>query len=639
MRIMIPIIKKQQEDELLYSWLHRLVDANGLSISVFVEAYLGTNEKKSQIGILNWDIREEFVSFAKNIRKTKTLAEIYLESSIYGFESMWMTKGQQTRYVNNVFRRKDKLNTSVNTLIKEIRICKNCYEEDLKQGITYLHRKHQISGVNICYKHKNRLLKFVGSKGQECEFIMSGYKEIESQIDIQSLIAYTEYVTKLFDAHINTDIKTIKTVLFERLKECGYSVKDQYESLKIDLDKWEHKDLLPENIELFLKVKLITADYVTATEIVPFLMFLYPDVQELCSKIETEDAILIDRTCPVCGLGYCSTPYSEIIGFGCPNCDTKLSIQERFRNCISKIDSNYVFQDEFVSLDKKIAVYHKTCQQYFDMKPRKFLYEGTRCKCESLINEWDAREKIEKHKGFRLIEFSGSNVPVIIYNESCGHTFTCNYFKFLNFPGCRVCKPKHMTAEIFAERINRLVGDEYRIIKGYVDQRTKIVLEHKICGERQSFKPAHFLDGQRCRLCTKLEAGWNQQFELLHEYQKEFGHVNVAKREEYRGIALGTWCQRMRADYKKGKLAKIQIDKLEAIGFDWDPLETEWMRRYKQYKRYIEATGGSEIARRTDFEGEHLGAWVETQRKWYAKGKMSVERISLLKRIGVEFIS
>ena len=634
---MIPKVKKWQEDELLYSWLHRLAEANGLSMAVFMEGYLGIADGNYTMGQLTLDVRKEYVSFAKNIRTTKTLSELYWESSIYGFESMWMTKEQQARYVNNVFRKRDAFNSPVNTLIQKAHLCKECYEEDMKRKMPYLRCKHHISGVITCYKHKTRLLEYVGRKGHECEYQLSDYKEIESDKNISSLNAYTEYATALFDAYINTDIRTIRNVLFEEIRANGYSAENGYERLRHDLNEWKYKDLLPENIKQFLLVKLIGTSNVKATEIIPFLMYFLPDIRTLQQRVETDDGILEERTCKVCGLEYCTTSYAEKVGFECPDCEAKLPIQRRFKRYVARLDSNYEFKEEFVSLDKKLSVYHKVCNQDITIKPRGFLYEGTRCKCEAVINEWDAKEKIEKHKGFRLIEFNGSNNPVTIYSESCGHTFPCNYFKFLDFPGCRVCKPKHMTAEIFAERIYKLVGDEYRIIEGFVDQHTKVVLEHKICGERQPFKPSHFLDGQRCKHCTKLEAGWNKQYELLCEYQKEFGHVNVLKRDEYGGIALGVWCQRMRSEYRNGKLSKYQINKLEVIGFDWDPLETEWMRRYKQYKRYVEATGSLEITRKTDFEGEHLGAWVETQRKWYAKGKMSEKRIALLKQIGVEF--
>ena len=74
------------------------------------------------------------------------------------------------------------------------------------------------------------------------------------------------------------------------------------------------------------------------------------------------------------------------------------------------------------------------------------------------------------------------------------------------------------------------------------------------------------------------------------------------------------------------------------MGFDFDPLETEWNRRYEQLIRYKEQNNGNvNISANQDFEGEHLGAWVKTQRNWHKKGKMSKERYDKLVRIGMIF--
>ena len=56
------------------------------------------------------------------------------------------------------------------------------------------------------------------------------------------------------------------------------------------------------------------------------------------------------------------------------------------------------------------------------------------------------------------------------------------------------------------------------------------------------------------------------------------------------------------------------FDRLTEIGFVFDPHDTECNRRLDQYKRYIKQTGTTYISKRTDFEGEHLGAWVQTQK-------------------------
>ena len=67
--------------------------------------------------------------------------------------------------------------------------------------------------------------------------------------------------------------------------------------------------------------------------------------------------------------------------------------------------------------------------------------------------------------------------------------------------------------------------------------------------------------------------------------------------------------QRQRNDYKNGSLRQYRFDRLTEIGFVFDPHDTEWNRRLDQYKRYIKQTGTTYISKRTDFEGEHLGAW------------------------------
>ena len=129
-------------------------------------------------------------------------------------------------------------------------------------------------------------------------------------------------------------------------------------------------------------------------------------------------------------------------------------------------------------------------------------------------------------------------------------------------------------------------------------------------------------------------------YQLLVEYKEDYGNVNIPKRETYKGVNLGMWCKKQRDNWKKRKksLTPARIERLQSVGFDFDPLETEWNRRYEQFIRYKEQNNGSvSISIMQDFEGEHLGAWVKTQRNWHKKGKMSKERYDKLVRIGMIF--
>jgi len=49
--------------------------------------------------------------------------------------------------------------------------------------------------------------------------------------------------------------------------------------------------------------------------------------------------------------------------------------------------------------------------------------------------------------------------------------------------------------------------------------------------------------------------------------------------------------------YKKnGKLSQDKIDKLDAIGFVWEPLKTEWEKQFKALNAYKEKEGDCNVS-------------------------------------------
>ena len=87
--------------------------------------------------------------------------------------------------------------------------------------------------------------------------------------------------------------------------------------------------------------------------------------------------------------------------------------------------------------------------------------------------------------------------------------------------------------------------------------------------------------------------------------------------------------------FRDGKLTERQIQRLKDVGFEFDPLEAEWLRKYALYEEYVNETGKTDISKRTDFKGEHLGVWINTQLKNYREGKLSDKRIEFLKKTGL----
>lgn len=636
--MMIPVINKPRKDELFSSWITLTAEENGLSISTFAKAYLGAKNEKT-MGITNNNANARFYSFVNNLffEQQKKTSELYRKVTTFDFESMFMTTEEQARYVNDVFRKQDKLNPPVNTLIDETRICPDCYREDLrKYKQPYLHRIHQLSGVKVCCKHKKVLMKYYKKNHLEAKCLAADYTEITEGLRCQeSMEAYADYAVRLFQSGIFTNIKLIKQIIRAKTMELGYSVKDKYKSMYWDIKNWKYSDLITYDIQYFMRVKLIAAEHMKPVEVVPVIMFLFPDADEFINNVGKTEQIIIDRTCPVCGRNYCTTKYAEKIGYRCPHCELKIPLQDRFRQYINNLDKEYIPQEDMTSMNKPVKMFHEKCGKIISIKPRAFLFEGVRCMCEHVLTEKEVIKKINSYDYFNFMSYDNDNDSVRIYCEVCHHFFTCNYHKFLKSPRCKVCNTRRMTAEIFEERVYNTVGDEYTIIKSFVDQKTKVVIRHELCGNIQEYKPSHFLDGQRCKYCGKETKRWEDSLKLLAEYKKETGNTNVPKRDEYKGESLGRWVQSQRTRFKDGKLTERQIQRLKDVGFEFDPLEAEWLRKYTLYEKYIKETGKTDISKRTDFNGEHLGVWINTQLKNYREGKLSDKRIELLKKTGL----
>lgn len=68
----------------------------------------------------------------------------------------------------------------------------------------------------------------------------------------------------------------------------------------------------------------------------------------------------------------------------------------------------------------------------------------------------------------------------------------------------------------------------------------------------------------------KKVRSWEENYNLLIEYKKEYHHANPGRNEIYKNITLGQWTYTQSLYYRKGTLSPDRIEKLEAIGFLWE---------------------------------------------------------------------
>lgn len=62
--------------------------------------------------------------------------------------------------------------------------------------------------------------------------------------------------------------------------------------------------------------------------------------------------------------------------------------------------------------------------------------------------------------------------------------------------------PRRKTNDEFIKEVKELVGDEYKFLEDYKNNRTKIKVEHLECGNVYGVRPKDFIKGNRCPKCA-----------------------------------------------------------------------------------------------------------------------------------------
>lgn len=120
---------------------------------------------------------------------------------------------------------------------------------------------------------------------------------------------------------------------------------------------------------------------------------------------------------------------------------------------------------------------------------------------------------------------------------------------------------------------------------------------------------------------------WEEYFAQLQRYKIKNGHCdNVPCRTK-----LSSWVSQQRMSYKKGKLDDSKIERLNSLGFDWDPVKNQWQRRFEALQNYKEKHG-----RFPPSCERRLYSWMSSQRVAYKEGKLDAWKVEHLNRLGFD---
>jgi len=127
---------------------------------------------------------------------------------------------------------------------------------------------------------------------------------------------------------------------------------------------------------------------------------------------------------------------------------------------------------------------------------------------------------------------------------------------------------------------------------------------------------------------------WERGFQAAADYVKEHGNLQVpAAYISGNGCRLGYWINHQRTLYKKGRLPKERIRRLDMLCRDWQA--GNWEARLALVKAWYEEKGDLDIPQDTVVDGFWIGKWIVTQKKYLESGKLSGEQAELLKELPV----
>lgn len=135
-------------------------------------------------------------------------------------------------------------------------------------------------------------------------------------------------------------------------------------------------------------------------------------------------------------------------------------------------------------------------------------------------------QKLKKVRGDEitlLSEYQGSNKPVKVRFNDCGHVVIINKpYNLLNGSKCKICRDnrKRMTTDEFKRRIKNIRGNDYQLVGQYKNSRTKVTIRHSVCNREYHTLPKNVLAGYSCPYCSSNAMWTTDRFkqELFNKY-------------------------------------------------------------------------------------------------------------------------
>lgn len=114
---------------------------------------------------------------------------------------------------------------------------------------------------------------------------------------------------------------------------------------------------------------------------------------------------------------------------------------------------------------------------------------------------------------------------------------------------------------------------------------------------------------------------FDKKFSYLLDFRKKYPNRWPVYQQEYQGVKLGEWCRTLRKAYRKGKLSKMRIAKLNEIGFPFDVFESKCELQLAYLKEFRSLFNRNPFQKEQYPKGNPLGTWYyrHKNKNWMGK--------------------
>jgi hypothetical protein len=121
----------------------------------------------------------------------------------------------------------------------------------------------------------------------------------------------------------------------------------------------------------------------------------------------------------------------------------------------------------------------------------------------------------------------------------------------------------------------------------------------------------------------------------LLEFFKIHGHYDVPQRWKPNAELAG-WVAAQRAACRQHKLPEQLVQRLNTLGFRWEPFASRWDEMYEALREFHSQHGHTHVPQKWQ-KNRSLGHWVAVQRRQKKLGRISEDRITKLESLGFEW--